>query len=90
MCCFRLKSDDLQSVLNQEIFSDLVDRFEEKSPLLCGVLQTLLVTDSKKRVYKTPTYKLTCGVNAFDSCLVLSVSLMELANNLLISSIQLD
>ena len=104
-CCFGLKSDDLQSVLNQEIFSDLVDRFEEKCPLLHGVLQTLLVTDSKKRVYKTPTYKLTCGVNAL--CLLPSVKnqkckndirlllglvcvLTELANNLLISSIQLD
>ena len=80
MCCFGLKSDDLQSVLNQEIFSDLVDRFEEKCPLLHGVLQTLLVTDSKKRVYKTPTYKLTCGVNAL--CLLLSVKNQKCKNDI--------
>jgi hypothetical protein len=66
ICCLGLKGSkcDVGSTLEKNIFGDLLEQFEEKCPLIFNVLQTLLVTDSTKRVHKTPEYKLTCGVNA--------------------------
>jgi hypothetical protein len=72
MCNLNLKSNsDVQGVFDNNIFNDLLNVFQEKCPLLHSVLQTLLITDKRKRVYKSPEYKLTCGVNALS--LLLSV-----------------
>jgi hypothetical protein len=75
ICCIGLKAggdgDHVESVRDMNIFADLLLNFEEKCPLLHSVLETLLVTDSRRRVHKTAEYKLTCGVNAL--ALLLSV-----------------
>ena len=64
ICCLGVKEDpDVAGVFKRNIFGNLLEKFEEKCPLLFDLLQTLLLTDSRKRVHKTPEYKLTCGVN---------------------------
>jgi hypothetical protein len=65
MCSLGMREEsDIEDLFKREIFKDLLNNFEEKCPLLHNVLQTLLVTDKRQRVYKTSEYKLTCGVNA--------------------------
>ena len=75
ICCIGLKAggdgDHAESVRDMNIFADLLLKDEEKCPLLHSVLETILVTDSRRRVHKTAEYKLTCGVNAL--ALLLSV-----------------
>ncbi len=72
MCSLGIsKESDVQDVFKKDIFNNLRNNFKEKCPLLHSVLQTLLVTDKRQRVYKTSEYKLTCGVNALS--LLLSV-----------------
>ena len=44
-----------------------------------NVLETLLVTDSRKRVHKAQEYKMMCGVNS--SALLLSVSNQKCKND---------
>ena len=58
----------------------LLEKFEEKCPLLFDLLQTLLVTDHRKRVHKTLEYKLTCGVNTL--ALLLSVKNQKFNNDI--------
>lgn len=80
MCFLDLKgSGDVESVLDRNIFNDLLKSFDEKCPLLHSVLETLLVTDARTRVHKTPKYKLTCGVNAL--ALLLSVRNQKCKND---------
>ena len=80
MCSLGIrKESDVQDVFKKDIFNNLRDNFEEKCPLLHGVLQTLLVTDKRQRVYKTSEYKLTCGVNALS--LLLSVRNQKCKND---------
>ena len=65
MCSLGMREEsDIEDLFKREIFKDLLNNFEEKCPLLHNVLQTLLVTDKRQRVYKTSEYKLTFGVNA--------------------------
>ena len=81
ICCLELKKDpDVGGVFNTNIFGDLLETFEEKCPLLFDLLQTLLVTDHRQRVHKTPEYKLTCGVNTF--ALLLSVKNKKFSNDI--------
>ena len=54
----------VQDVFDTKFFDNLLNNFNEKCPLLHSILQTLLITDQRKRVYKSPEYKLTCGVHA--------------------------
>ena len=79
ICFLGLKSGDVEYVLDKNIFDDLVKRFSEKCPLLHSVLETLLVTDSRVRVNKTPKYKLTCNINAL--ALLLSVKNQKCKND---------
>ncbi len=80
LCNLGLKgSGDTGSVLDQNIFDLLHLNFEDKCPLLHSVLETLLVTDSRRRVHKTPEYKITCGVNAL--ALLLSVRNQKCKND---------
>ncbi len=80
MCSLGMrKESDVQDVFKKDIFTNLHNNFEEKCPLLHSVLQTLLVTDKRQRVYKTPEYKLTCGVNALS--LLLSVRNQKCKND---------
>ena len=58
------KDTAAQDVFDSKVFDDLLSNFNEKYALLHSILQTLLVTDQRKRVYKSPEYKLTCGVFA--------------------------
>ena len=58
------KDTGARDVFDSEVFDDLLSNFNEKYALLHSILQTLLVTDQRKRVYKSPEYKLTCGVLA--------------------------
>ena len=56
MCNLNLKSNsDVQGVFDTNIFSDLLNVFQEKCPLLHSVLQTLSITDKRKQVYKYPS-----------------------------------
>ena len=82
ICFFGLhgkEGGNIKDTLAKPVFSDLLCKFEEKCPLLHSVLQTLLVSDSRKRVHKTPKYKLTCGVNAL--ALLLSVRNQKCKND---------
>ena len=59
MCEFGLrKSNKTGTVINEKIFYNLVQNFEDKCPLLHNVLETLLVTDCRKRIHKTQEYKI--------------------------------
>ena len=82
ICCLGLKGcSDVKSILEKNIFSNLLENFEEKCPLLLSIIQTLLVTDSGvKRVHKTCEYKLTCGVNTL--ALLLSVRNQKCNNDI--------
>ena len=72
MCELGMKKDGgAQDVFDSKVFDDLLSNFNDKCPLLHSILQTLLVTDQRKRVYKSPEYKLTCGIHALS--LLLSV-----------------
>lgn len=54
ICSLGIREEsDVQDVFRKEIFKNLLNNFEEKCPLLHSVLQTLLVTDKRQRVYKT-------------------------------------
>ena len=81
MCEFGLrKSTKTGTVINQKIFHDLLENFEDKCPLLHNVLETLLVTDSRKRIHKTQEHKIMCGVNAL--ALLLSVRNQKCKNDI--------
>jgi hypothetical protein len=79
ICNFGVTEGGDVDVLKSDVFWNLLNNFEEKCPLLNSVLQTLLVTDSRQRVHKTPEYKLTCGVNAL--ALLLSVRNQKCKND---------
>ena len=57
-----------------------MQNFEDKCPLLHNVLETLLVTDYRKRTHKTQEYKIMCGVNAL--ALLLSVRNQKCKNEI--------
>ena len=67
MCRLQLsmkKDTGAQDVFDSKVLDDLLTNFNEKYALLHSILQTLLVTDQRKRVYKSPEYKLNCDVLA--------------------------
>ena len=81
MCEFGLrKSNKTGTVIKEKICYNLVQNFEDKCPLLHNVLETLLVTDSRKRIHKTQEYKIMCGVNAL--ALLLSVRNLKCKNEI--------
>ena len=72
MCELNIKKDSgTEDVFDTKIFDNLLSNFNDKCLLLHSILQTLLITDHRKRVYKSPEYKLTCGVHVLS--LLLSV-----------------
>ena len=80
MCFFGLKEEaGVEDIFTTELFSNLLNAFEENCPLLHSILETLLVIDSRRRVYKTAEYKLTCGVHALS--LLLSVKNQKCSND---------
>lgn len=80
ICSLGLKgTGDIKSILDKNVFGELLENFEEKCLLLHSVIQKLLVTDDRRRVHKTPVYKLTCGVNAL--ALLLSVRNQKCKND---------
>ena len=67
MCGLQLSMKKLtgaQDVLDSKVLDDLLSNFNEKYALLHSSLQALMVTGQRKRVYKSPEYKLTCSVLA--------------------------
>ena len=48
-------------------------------PLIFSILQTLLASDPRKRVHKSPDYKIKCGINAL--ALLLSVHNEKFSND---------
>jgi hypothetical protein len=81
LCCLGLKSDgDIECFVHEKIFPHLMRNVEEKCPLLYSVLQNLLVPDARRRIHKTPEYKLKCGVNAL--ALLLSVRNQKFNNDI--------
>ncbi len=80
LCSLGLRSDgDVESYISKRIFPQLLQNVEEHCPLLYSILQTLLVPDARKRIHKTPEYKLKCGVNAL--ALLLSVCNQKFSND---------
>lgn len=80
LCSIGLRKDsDIQHVINERVFSSLLEKFEETCPLIYSVIYTLLVSDMRHRVHKSPKYKMTCGVNALT--LLLSVRNQKIGND---------
>ena len=80
LCSLGLRTDgDVESYISKRIFPQLLENAEEHCPLLYSILQTLLVSDARKRIHKTPEYKLKCGVNAL--ALLLSVRNKKFTND---------
>lgn len=66
-CLLGLKGDGgIEYAIHERIFSQLLDKVEQKCPLIYSILQTLLVSDTRKRMHN---YKMKCGVNALASLL---------------------
>ncbi len=82
LCTLGLDQDEISEVLHGEVFSRLLDQFEETCPLIYSVLHTLLLSgsDLRQRVHKTPRYKMTCGVNTL--VLLLSVRNQKFGNDI--------
>ena len=79
-CSLGLNADgDIDYAIHERIFSQLLENVEEKCPLIYSILQTLLVSDTRKRVHKTPDFKMKCGVNAL--ALLLSVHNQSFTND---------
>lgn len=79
-CSLGLRMDgDIECVIHERIFSRLLEKVEEKCPLIYSILQTLLVSDMRKRVHKSPGYKMKCGVNAL--ALLLSIHNQNFTND---------
>ena len=80
LCSLGLRTDgDVECYISERIFPQLLENVEEHCPLLYSILQTLLVSDARKRIHKTPEYKLKCGVNAL--ALLLSVRNQKFSND---------
>ena len=80
LCSFGLRMDgDVDRVIHDNIFKTLLQNVEERCPLIYSILQTLLVSDERKRVHKSPEYKMKCGVNAL--ALLLSVHNQKFSND---------
>jgi hypothetical protein len=82
LCTLGLDQDEISEVLHGEVFSRLLDQFEETCTLIYSVLHTLLLSgsDLRQRVHKTPRYKMTCGVNTL--VLLLSVRNQKFGNDI--------
>ena len=78
LCVIHFNADD-KDVVDSSLFNQLLDKFVEKCPLLHSILQTIWITDNRKRVFKTPEYKLSCGINAL--ALLLSVGNQKCHND---------
>lgn len=80
LCCIGLRKDgDIQHVINERVFPSLLENFEDTCPLIYSVIHTLLVSDMRHRVHKSPKYKMTCGINALT--LLLSVRNQKIGND---------
>ena len=80
LCTLGLHEDEISDTLHEEVFSRLLEQFEETCPLIYSVLHTLLLSgfDLRQRVHKTPRYKMTCGVH--NLVLLLSVRNQKFGN----------
>ena len=56
LCDIHFNADD-KDVVDSSLFNQLLDKFVGKCPLLHSILQTILITDNRKRLFKTPEYK---------------------------------
>ena len=82
LCTLGLDEDEISDVLCDEVFSKLLEQFEEICPLIYSVLHTLLLSgsDLRQRVHRTPRYKMTCGVH--NLVLLLSVRNQKFSNDI--------
>ena len=82
LCTLGLHEDEISDTLHEEVFSRLLEQFEETCPLIYSVLHTLLLSGSDlgQRVHKTPRYKMTCGVH--NLVLLLSVRNQKFGNDI--------
>ena len=70
---------DISHVVNDGLFQILLGKVKDKCPFISSILQTLLVSDQRKRVHKSPDYKMKCGTNAL--ALLLSVRNQKFNND---------
>ena len=82
LCSLGRDEDEISDALQDEVFSKLLEQFEEICPLIYSVLHTLLLSgsDLRQRIHRTPRYKMTCGVH--NLVLLLSVRNQKFGNDI--------
>lgn len=80
LCSIGLKLDgDISQAVDDGLFRRLLENVKDTCPLIYSILQCLLVSDTRKRVHKSPDYKMKCGINAL--ALLLSVRNQKFNND---------
>ena len=70
---------DISQSINDGLFQRLLENVKDMCPLIYSILKFLLVSDTRKRVHKSPDYKMKCGTNAL--ALLLSVRNQKFNND---------